>query len=78
MQVSEDKLREQVLDALTGLKDDNPDNGFIIVTVGAKNGREHILTYSNLPDESVKYVAALIVDMGEEVEHSAKKRRKLH
>lgn len=76
--MSTDKLKADVIEVLSGLKDQNPDHGFIIVTVGSQNGREHVLTYSNMPDKSVKYVAALIVDMGEGVEQSAKKRKKLH
>jgi hypothetical protein len=71
-------MRDEVIAALQELKEQNPEHGFIIVTVGAQHGREHILTYSNMPDDSVKYVAALIVDMGEGVEKSAKQRKKLH
>lgn len=71
-------MRDEVISVLQDLKDRNPDHGFVIVTVGTQHGREHILTYSNMPDDSVKYVAALIVEMGEGVEQSTKKRKKLH
>lgn len=73
-----DKIRTEVIAKLKELTNDFPDQGFVVVSVGEQHGREHITTFSNLPDESVQYVAALIIESGEETEKKARKRKKLH
>ncbi|CAA2141518.1 hypothetical protein [Hyphomicrobium sp. ghe19] len=73
-----DKVRDEVVNKLNELTNEFPDGGFVIVTVQETQGQEHIRTFSNLPDASVQYVAALIVENGEVVEKKTKKKRKLH
>lgn len=73
-----DKVRDEVIAKLKELTTDFPDQGFVVVTVDEQQGREHITTFSNLPDESVQYVAALIIESGEEAEKKQRKMRKLH
>jgi len=61
-------LDDGMLSLLKSLADAHPDRGFLVVSVGSKDGREHMLTYSNMESDTVVQVAALIVDASEEAE----------
>ncbi|MBY0559989.1 hypothetical protein [Hyphomicrobium sp.] len=71
------KLDKLLLKVMQELTEAMPANGFIVVSMGEKHGKDHLLTYSNLPDDEVQHVAALILDVGSVPEVSAPKDRKM-
>lgn len=72
----EGELDEGMLELLRRLEDAHPDRGFILVSVGGIEGREHLLTYSNMETRTVTQIASLIVNATEEAEEAPPKSKR--